>query len=210
MNDELERYLQELADLDRQILELAKQMLQGDAFPLDYLATAIMNRALSLIDGYITLARDGNFLASAHLIRPNLDNYLRFHAAWLVADPHDFADRIMGGEQVRKMKDKTGAKMTDAYLVSTLKHEHDWLERVYEETSGFIHLSRQHVISSVRYSDRDGGVIEGAISRKDGFIPVDWKIEATRVMIMVSKLTGRLVNSWTWTKNNPGKTPDAE
>ncbi|WP_208734739.1 hypothetical protein, partial [Corallococcus praedator] len=119
-----------------------------------------MNRTLSLIDGYITLTRGENFLAAAHLIRPNLDNYLRFHAAWLVSDPHDFAGRIMSGEHVRKMKDKTGAKMTDAYLVSTLKDEHDWLERVYEETSGFVHLSRQHVISSLRYSERDGGVIE--------------------------------------------------
>ena len=210
MSDELEKRLQELTDLDAKILELAKEMLQGDHFPLDYLAGAVMNRTLSLIDGYITLTRGENFLAAAHLIRPNLDNYLRFHAAWLVSDPHDFAGRIMSGEHVRKMKDKTGAKMTDAYLVSTLKDEHDWLERVYEETSGFVHLSRQHVISSLRYIERDGGVIEGAISRKDGLIPDEWKIEATRIMILVTKLTGRLVNSWTWTKKNSGKTPDVE
>ena len=128
----------------------------------------------------------------------------------MVADPHDFADRIMSGEHVRKMKDKTGTKMTDAYLVSTLKDEHDWLERVYEETSGFIHFSHQHVISSLRYSDRDGGLIEGAISRKDRFISDEWKVEPTRIMILVTKLIGRLVNSWTWTKNNPGKTPETE
>ena len=211
MSDELEERLKELAEYDKKILDLAKDMLQTDKiFPLDYLASTVMNRTLSLIDAYIVLARDSNFLAAAHLIRPNLDNYLRFYAAWIVDKPHDFANSVMDGEQVRKMKDRTGAKMTDTYLVDKVKVEYPWIASLYDDTSGFVHLSRQHVISSLRYSDQNGGVIEGYIGRKDPLIPDEWKVEATSAMIMITKIVCKLVYGWTWTKANPGKTPDEE
>ena len=37
--------------------------------------------------------------------------------------------------------------MTDRYLVNTLSKKYEWMPRVYESTSGFIHLSEKHLLS---------------------------------------------------------------
>jgi hypothetical protein len=200
MTEEFDLELKRLFDLDTRIIELGKTMLQGNAYPMDYLAGTVLNRSLSLVHGYNTLARSENFLSAAHLIRPNLDTYLRFRAAWIVDDPHDFATRIMNGEHVRKMKDENGAKMTDAYLVACFKDDAPWIESTYEDTSGFIHLSRQHVISSLRSTP--DGVMQGVISRNDHFIPESWKIEATKRMSLITMLICKFINSWIETKNS--------
>jgi len=48
------------------------------------------------------------------------------------------------------MKDMHGNKMTDAYLLSTFKHENPWIDGVYSSGSGFIHLSEKHILECSR------------------------------------------------------------
>ena len=206
MTEESNAELKSLFDLDAKIIFLGKTMLQGDIYPMDYLAGTVLNRSLSLVHGYNTLARSENFLSAAHLIRPNLDTYLRFRAAWLVDDPHDFATRIMNGEHIKKMKDRNGAKMTDAHLVACFKDDNPWIESTYEDASGFIHLSRQHALSSLRSTP--DGVMQGVISRNDHFIPESWKIEATKRMSLITMLICKFINSWIVTKNGGNRNED--
>ena len=39
--------------------------------------------------------------------------------------------------------------MTDAYLVEKLGKEYAWVPRVYEKTSGYVHLSSTHIYSTL-------------------------------------------------------------
>lgn len=113
-------------------------------FPLDLLASAVMNRSLNLLLGFCSLIEARNFVAAAPLLRLQLDNVLRFSAAWLVYDPHRFAWEVIEGTTVTDIQDSTGQRMFDWYLVRKLAEENPWAPEVYKQASGYVHLSEKH------------------------------------------------------------------
>jgi hypothetical protein len=64
-----------------------------------------------------------------------------------VEQPHDLAHNVLKGKSIRDMKDRNGKHMTDRHLVNTLATKYKWMPKVYESTSGFIHLSDKHLFS---------------------------------------------------------------
>ena len=135
-----------------------------------------------------------------------MDTALRFHAAFLVDQPHDFALAVLGGERVRDLKDRDGKKMTDAYLVAKLGREFDWVPRVYERTSGYVHLSQTHLIGALRLreavseSDRSMTI---KISAKAKPLPSWIYIEAVDAFRAATEILLRYVHGWAFTKANP-------
>src|SRR5690349_15408738 len=119
MKQLIDKRLEQIDSFENNFKELTKQMISPgqDLFPLDMLAVGVINRSLSLLTGFTTLVRSNNYIAAAHLARPHLDNYLRFYAAWLVSEPHEFAMEVMRGKRIDKLKDRTGKHLRDAYLV---------------------------------------------------------------------------------------------
>ncbi|TYZ08937.1 hypothetical protein FY528_12035 [Hymenobacter lutimineralis] len=197
--------LNELRLADANILNLAKQMVEGqDLFPLDILANAVLNRSLALINGFIVLAEADNYLAAIHLIRLHLDSFLRFAAAWQVDQPHEFALKVLDGEPIRQLKDRTGTKMTDAYLVGIFSKDYPWIKSVYDTTSGYIHLSDKHIYASTRI-EKEQRMMHFSIARKDRFLSLDLKVDAINGMIAITNCITQYVNGWTWTKANPDK-----
>ncbi|WP_207393689.1 hypothetical protein, partial [Duganella aceris] len=93
--------------------------------------------------------------ATSTLLRTHIDTALRFSAAWLVSEPHQFAIQVIGGTEIRKMKDRNGQLLTDKYLYECMSTERPWLPTVYKELSGYIHFSGSHVISSINSMDGD-------------------------------------------------------
>ena len=153
MTTEIDDSLKKLSSLEEEVMGIAKAMLlagQGKQYPFDLFTTAVLDRTLSLINGYVLLVRNDNFRCAAHLIRLHLDNYLRLNAAWLVDDPQQFALDVINGVQIKDIKDKDGNKMHDGYLVNSLLSEHPSLKEEYARTSGYVHLSRRHFLSSNR------------------------------------------------------------
>src|SRR5215208_2590243 len=109
MSDEVSAAIRSLRAYRDRHVELGKLMYEsGPLFPLDLLATAAMNRSLNLTMAFCTLIEARNFLTAAPLIRLQLDSCPRLSAAWLVDDPHAFADKVLYGERVDKMKDSDG------------------------------------------------------------------------------------------------------
>ena len=124
----------------------------GAIYPVDLLAIAVLHRSQALIEGFCKMVEDRNFDCAAPLIRLQLDNCLRFYASFIVKDPHGFAMEVIGGKHIRKLKDRDGINMTDAHLVEKLsneKSEYSFIKRLYEDTSGFIHLSDRHIKKSL-------------------------------------------------------------
>lgn len=175
----------------------------GALYPFDLLAFAVLNRSMSITSGFITLMRKDNFVAAAPLIRLQLDNFLRFAAGWLVSDPHKFAVEVLEGIAIKNLKTKDGHKMTDRFLVEHFSKEYDWIQNVYEKTSGYIHLSDKHMFVIVTDVNSKEKTITCRISDKDEHLPKEVKVEAIKAFSEITKILLHRVYSWRYTKENP-------
>lgn len=180
-------------------------MLEADGcklFPLDFLAVAALNRSLSNSSAFTQMVHAQNYLSAASLVRLQLDTFLRFFASYLVTDPHEFATSVLAGTEVRKLKDRSGAFMTDRYLVDSVSSKFPWVPSVYKSTSGFIHLSDKHIYSAIQ-SVKDDGTLSMLIgSDPDRFSSQLW-VEMTEGFMAATEALFRYLDGWVFTKANP-------
>lgn len=178
---------------------------KGAIYPMDLLAGAALKRSMCNISAFVTLIKDENFPTAASILRLQIDTFLRLFSAWQVNKPHDFATSILAGNQINNEKDKLGNKMRDSYLCSLAKKEIPWIEKVYKETSGYIHLSSKHIFNSLSPKEpiKEGRNIDINISEKDSFVTDELKKEAIAAMINISEHILYYIEGWTLTKDNP-------
>jgi hypothetical protein len=203
MEESIKKKLDELESFERRFLDLGLEMFAPETqklFPLDLLANAVMDRALSLIFGFTSQIRANNYVCAAPLVRIHLDSLLRFYAGFISPDPHDFAMKILAGERIDKMKDSNDKKMSDQYLSTQLSKEHPWIKEVYNQTSGFVHLSHKHISTSSQLKDKKSRTIEFSMSKEDRFIEPETKLEAIECMIEISKILYEYLYGWCQTK----------
>jgi hypothetical protein len=98
------------------------------------------------------------------------------------------------------LKDREGKKMTDRYLVDKMSIEHPWMQKVYETTSGYVHLSNTHIFNSSRLKDFEKGIIAFSISEQDRWLTDDAKLEATECMIEITEILYSYLAGWNHTK----------
>jgi hypothetical protein len=198
--DERIKHIENLRDLH---LEHLMEMLKADGgkiFGVDLLALAAFKRSMSLCAGFSCLVRSTNYLSAAALVRLQLDTCLRFFAAFIVDRPHNFAQSILDGVPVRKLKDRSGTLMTDRHLVDTLGKKYEWMPRVYEATSGFIHLSERHMFS-VWEPNTDGKLQTVVGATDDHFEDALW-IELADGFLACTDALFEYLKGWTFTKQN--------
>lgn len=172
-------------------------------FHLDYYLNGAYSRALSLIEGFLVLLDSRNFLAASHLVRPYLDTFLRLYAAWLVDDPHDFANEVMKGTKISKLKDKDNNKLTDLYLWQKASEEFPWVKEIYNNTSGYIHFSSKHIFNPIVDVDLENSTLGTYLSKYDSKTVSDLhRIEAVLVMIEISNCILEYAYGWARTKSH--------
>ena len=202
----LEQRVAQIEGLAKHHLSLLARMLKADGgkmFTVDMLASAAVKRSMSLCAGFASLTRQQNYQCAASLVRLQLDSCLRFSAAFIVKDPHVFAQAVLNGEAVRKMKDRDGVLMTDKHLVETLGKQHSWIPRVYEATSGFIHLSDRHIFTVLRPTSKERS-ISLSVSPTDEDIPVELWVEVADGFLAATDVLFEYLTGWTITKEDPG------
>lgn len=204
MDPELERRIVHIENLHDLHISALKELLEADngkLFGLDFLAAAVFKRSLSLCSGFCILVRNKNYQCSAALLRMQLDSVMRFHAAFIVEKPHDFAIQVLKGEHIRKMSDRHGNKMTDLYLKKSLSKDYEWVSRVYDSTSGFVHLSDKHIFSIFENNKEDSFGLR--VSAKDEhFLDGDW-IEMADAFLACTDVLFEYLKGWIFTKQNP-------
>jgi hypothetical protein len=208
-SESLEVSLARLERLDEAHFELGKQMFEafgGAVYGMDLLAAGALNRSQAHIAGFRQLVDGKNLICAGALLRLQLDTALRFYAAFLVERPHEFALAVLGGRRVPDLKDRDGRKMNDAYLVGKLGREFDWVPRVYDRTSGYVHLSATHLMSAMGpaegTSDSDR-TMTIKISAEDTVLPAWIYIEAVDAFRAATDILLRYVHGWVFTKVNP-------
>jgi hypothetical protein len=171
----------------------------GKFFPVDLVASAVVKRSFALISGFILLIREKNFICAAPLVRLHLDSLLRFSAIWLVKEPHGLATAVWDGAAIRKLRDRRGNLMTDAYLVSLLARENPWVKTVYEATSGYVHLSKAHIYNAhqIDFQSKKGEIVVG---KQDSFIPDSVRTEACDAMKAITEKILWFLHGWHQTK----------
>jgi len=88
------------------------------------------------------------------------------------------------------------------YLIEKLSEQYPWLREVYKNTSGFIHLSDKHIISTFQKvaNDRSSTISIGPSSEH---IPEGVYNEAIMSFMEATTAVCYWINSWTFTKNRP-------
>lgn len=205
MNELIAKTVDALRGAKSEHIEIGKLLVSahgGDLYGFDFLAVAALNRSMCLLRGFCDLIMSENFVAAAPLVRLQLDNCLRFYAGWLVSEPHDFAMQILDGKHVRNLLDGQGNKMTDRYLVEKFAEKEDArLVTLYNQTSGYIHLSNKHMYNAIVPEDEEG--LRMKITDKDEFVPDDLYLEAVNAFAAVTKVLLKYVYGWAYTKDNP-------
>ena len=175
------------------IYEAAKDFFNrggAEQYLYDFLVIAVLNRSMCLIRGFCDLLRSENFAVAASLVRLHMDSALRFSARRFTDDLDSLGSKVLGGESIRDQKTRDGQRMSDKYLLTQLAAGYPWMEDVYRETSGFVHLSSKHIFQAMKATDKKTGAVDLKVSDRDAFVPEWAYLEAIEFF---SKLTHVIV-----------------
>lgn len=171
-----EQLLIEIDNKSKAIINMGKQLI--DITPnietFDFFLIAALNRTVNISKAYTTLIRDNNFIAAAPLVRINIDTLLRLYASIISEfDRNTFASKVMGGEQIKKMKlNGTKIALNDTTLYQELSKIKDmeWVTNIYKAGNSFVHLEKSHIFSILNIADEKERIANLSIGFHDAFI----------------------------------------
>lgn len=137
----------------RELFRLVEMLL---SYPPDrenerHFLLAAIRRTLSLETTFVHAVEERNGQMAMTLIRLNLDTLARAYALYWAEQTvgmtaESFARDVAGGKSIRKMKLRgVRENATDAWLIAQMAPLADWIQKVYETTSGAIHFSDFHI-----------------------------------------------------------------
>ena len=119
---------------------------------------------MNLIDGFTDMLRKRNLTCVGALLRLQMDNCMRSYAAFIAKDKETVIDCIISGDSINKQLSKDGTKMTDGYLKRELSKVDTRFADVYNQASGYIHLSEKAFYQTVVKVEDDS--IEWQVGRE--------------------------------------------
>lgn len=189
--DAVEKRIERLMELRKQGISLAKGIIGESLLKEDLFFCASADRCLNLIDGVTDMLRKRNLTCVGALLRLQMDNCMRSYAAFIAKDKDAVIDCIISGDPINKYLSKDGAKMTDGYLKEELSKIDTRFADVYNQASGYIHLSAKAFYQTVVKVENNS--IEWQIGRElpEKRNPV--LVEATDAFIHFVKLHFRML-----------------
>jgi len=163
----------------------------ANIYTLDFMAFGSVKRYLSTTTAFRLMIETWNMVCARALLRTHIDTALRFSAAWLVEDPHAFASKVLGGEQINRFTDKDGNRLSDAHLVKVRSREYPWLPAVYKNLSAYIHSSASHIFDSVVTLDDSTRTVNFQLSDMDTKFPEFSWIELVECFREATKMLGQ-------------------
>lgn len=112
----------------------ALEVAEGRVFLPDLILTAMIQRSYGIVDALIDAVDTYNMHAAAPLLRLQLDTLFRAHYIASGPDLDDLTNRLLRGEEFRKIKDAEGKNLTDVRLKELAGEVHGWAMPVYRET----------------------------------------------------------------------------
>jgi len=196
LHDLQNKYLHEMS----LIYEFDLSQNQGISHVSHYTAS-IVSRSISLIKGFELLFNCKIYSTAISLIRLQIDNCLRLFAMSL-CNPEYLLGEITKGNSVRSLNDRDGKKMTDTYLINKIDKIMPSFKLLYEETSGFIHFSNEHLKSNNKITQKDGNLHLKTLIGGEFELSEAEKIKYLDDMISASFNLYRLVYSYRYDSQN--------
>lgn len=193
----LEQIIQNLRNLNKEFIESTSRFISagdGKLHTMDLFAATVNNRAIALLHGFVTLSEANNYICSVPLIRLQLDNALRFFAATLVSDYDEFYLKYLAGAKISDMKDANGKNLSDNYLARNLDKHFSGVYKLYQNSSGHIHLSNRHSFLQTGVGDHELSI--GIRIGTYDFFDIDSKIDFAYNMQEVTKIVLVVVEQW--------------
>lgn len=199
--DDLSKVFESLAAMNQKLNQTAIDIFTNETkrnllSKPSHFTFSIVHRAIELNKGFQTLAAANNWITAINLLRLQADNCMRLFALSLVRDRLDFYNRIQNGEHIRNIKDAEGNKMTDQYLSTKLNDLYPGFRVLYENSSGFIHFSHEHMkINTDKIDDGDDFIMHIRLAETTEF-SISKKVDYAFNMFIVSKELHSLLNGY--------------
>ena len=132
-----------LTTLSMEALSLCQGIIGRSLTKEDYYFSASANRCINLITGFVDMLKTRNLTCAGVLLRMQMDNCMRTYAAFIAEDYNSVVDCIIQGGKVSSRKDKNGRKMSDGYLKDEISKIDPVFADVYDQASGYVHLSEK-------------------------------------------------------------------
>jgi len=202
--------IEKLRNLREDLPSLGNTIMHaGSMHPMDMVIIGIVKRCLSIASAFDKLVLEWNMTCARAVLRMQLDTMLRLSAFWLSSDPQKMAMDFIAGKQINRMKDKDGCKMTDSYLSRKLGKQFDWIPKVYEYTSSYIHFSERPFFDSISEINNKERMANFVINDKDYYFPESSWVElvdcASDCLIIIKCFLGKYRQSKDLVANKPMK-----
>lgn len=188
-----------VADIRKHYLSaFSKHMRSADGTPFytaDLVMFGLMDRNIGLVEAMPELFLSKNIHALAPLLRVQLDGLLRLHAFHLVENMDELASHMIEGKELRKFKDRCGEKLSDRYLVNSLKREMPWVETMYTTLSGWVHLSESHVFAAASKGIEERTINIGIGGYRENLPPQLFE-EAMVAITSIHTITADLIDAY--------------
>lgn len=138
-----------LKELRSEGITIARGIIGETLTKDDLFFCASLDRCLRLTDGIIFLLKERNLTCAGAILRLQMDNCMRTYAAFIAEDRNKVIDCIINGTPINKEKDVNGKKMSDCYLKESVNKYDKRFAQVYDQASGFIHLSSKAFYQTV-------------------------------------------------------------
>lgn len=173
-------------------IETDKKLLSK---PSVFIFSAI-NRAIALNKGYIDLSKSENYITSINLLRLQADNCMRVYAVSLVEDRGKFFEEVLEGKHIRNMLDAEGNKMTDYFLSNELDKHFSGFKSLYDNTSGFIHFSNNHLNLNKKSTEKDGIITNELLINGQDHYDISHKVDFSYNMYLVGSELYKLIKGY--------------
>ena len=155
------QYIKDLKLLRKEGVQLGAAVIGESLFKEDLYFLAAINRCLDLIDGFIELIDNRNLTCAGALLRLQMDNCMRTYAVFIADNKDEVVNCIISGERIDNLTDNTGQKLKDWYLKKKLNNLDNRFQQVYDQASGYIHLSTKAFYQTI--VSAEGNTIETQI-----------------------------------------------
>lgn len=174
---------------------LRKSLNATSATPLDQFVNAMCFRAEAVNEGFITLAKAGNFLSACSMIRLQLDSALICLAGLKAKNQFEFFVAFNSGTPINKLKDQEGNLLTQNYLVKSFDNPE--IKAIFDNGNRYVHPSRLFQDESIDLTD---GL--RLMDYREYQVPDKIRKEAYRQMVIANNLLAKYLHEWIKIKNS--------
>ena len=145
----LPTYVKKLEDSFERSKELGRGVIGENLLLIDLCYVSLLDRSVKLTEGFKQMLQIRNLTCAGALLRLEMDNSLRLFASYIAQDENEYANCVMKGERIDKLRDKNGKQMKDCYLKKQMEQFDKTFCNVYDQSSGYIHFSEKSFYQSI-------------------------------------------------------------